>query len=358
MGLLRRRWPAEGLDEAECYERCHGARDGLVRVLESDIVRAAPPYWYWKRRPNPRITGEDLRRQLAARLDARRDAEPHGGRPTAQKTIANGDGGAVAIEPGEWGEGGPYERYVGRWSRRVAPELLESLGVPPGKRWLDVGCGTGALTEAILETAAPREVVGIDPSGGFVEYARGHVRDGRARFLSADARELPFADGAFDAVVSALVLNFVPEPERAVAEMARVTAAAGAVGAYVWDYADAMEVIRRFWEAAAALDPDAAELDEGRRFPLCRPEPLEQLFRGAGLRDVEVRPIDAAARFVDFEDYWLPFLGGQGPAGAYAVALPDERRAELREALREALPFEPDGSIRLVARAWAVRGRR
>ena len=358
MRLLRRLRPVEGLGEAECYERCHGERDGLVRVLEPELVRPAPPYWYWKRSRNPRITGEELRRQLAARLDARRDAERHGGRAPAPKTIANGDGGLVTGEPGEWGEGGPYERYVGRWSRRVAPELLGSLGVPSGKGWLDVGCGTGALTEAILEAAAPREVVGVDPSGAYVEYARAHVPDGRARFLAAEARELPFADGAFDASVSALVLNFVPEPERAVAEMARVTAAGGAVGAYVWDYAEGMEVIRRFWDAAVALDPDAAELDEGRRFPLCRPEPLEQLFRGAGLRDVEVRPIDAPARFIDFEDYWVPFLGGQGPAGTYAVALTDERRAELREALRAALPFDPDGSIRLVARAWAVRGRR
>ena len=358
MRLLRRRWPAEGLGEAECYERCHGERDGLVRVLQPELARPAPPYWYWKRRRNPRITGEDLRRQLAARLDARRDAELHGGHATTPKAIGNGGGEVAASGPAEWGEGGPYERYVGRWSRRAAPEFLESLGVSPGKRWLDVGCGTGALTEAILELAAPREVVGVDSSEGYVEYARGHVRDGRARFLAGDARELPFADGAFDAAVSALVLNFVPEPERAVAEMARVTAAAGAVGAYLWDYAEGMEVIRRFWDAAVALDPDAAELHEGRRFPLCQPEPLEQLFRGAGLREVEVRPVDVAARFIDFEDYWLPFLGGQGPAGAYAVALPDDRRAELREALREALPFEPDGSFRLVARAWVVRGRR
>ena len=355
MSFLRRRRPIEGLDEASCYERCHGVREGMVRVLEPDLARPSSPYWYWKRRPNPRVTGEDIRRQLLARLEARRPVEA--GQDGAPIAVANGSD-PEPKEPTVWAEGGSYERYIGRWSRRVAHELLGELGLPGGRRWLDVGCGTGALTETILEMMSPREVVGVDPSDGFVAYARSRVSDGRARFQVGAACELPFADRAFDAVVAGLVLNFVPEPERAVAEMARVGADGAVVGAYVWDYAGKMEIIRRFWEAATGVDPEAAELDEGQRFPICRPDELERVFRGAGLREVEAHAIDVPARFVDFEDYWLPFLGGQGPAGAYAVALADERRTELREALREALPFEPDGSLRLLARAWAVRGRR
>jgi hypothetical protein len=153
-------------------------------------------------------------------------------------------------------------------------------------------------------------------------------------------------------------VNFVPDPGRAVAEMARVARAGATVAAYVWDYAGKMELMRYFWDTAAALDPDAAERDEGRRFPLCRPEPLAALFRGAALREVETRPIDVPTVFRDFDDYWTPFLGGQGPAPGYAMSLDEERRAALRERLRARLPIEPDGSIRLIARAWAVRGRR
>jgi SAM-dependent methyltransferase len=253
-----------------------------------------------------------------------------------------------------WAVGTAYEPYVGRWSRLVARELVASLGVAADAAWLDVGCGTGALSQAVLAAADPDAVVGLDPSTGFVAYARTRLADRRARFLVADARRLPFAGGRFDAVVSGLVLNFVPDPVTAVREMARVTRAGGRVAAYVWDYAGRMELIRRFWDAAAALDPAAAELDEGRRFGLCRPGPLARLFEDAGLAEVGVRPIEVPTRFRDFDDYWSPFLGGQGPAPAYAIALDEPRRAALREELLARLPVAADGSIPLVARAWAV----
>lgn len=230
--------------------------------------------------------------------------------------------------------------------------------MPPGKRWLDVGCGTGALSATVLEIAEPAEVVGIDASPGYVAYAERAVASPRARFRVADALDLPFADGRYQAAVSGLVLNFVPDPARMVAEMARVTEPGGVVAAYVWDYAGEMQLMRRFWDAAVALDPTAEALDEGRRFPLCRPEPLAELFRAAGLVQVEVRAIDVPTVFRDFDDYWSPFLGGQGPAPGYAMALDEERRAGLREHLRARLPTDADGAIRLTARAWAVRGRR
>jgi SAM-dependent methyltransferase len=256
-----------------------------------------------------------------------------------------------------WASGAAYEPYVGRWSRLVARALLRWLAVPPGRRWLDVGCGTGALTETILATAEPAHVTGVDASAGYVAYAREHVRDPHVRFGTADARTLAEPNGAYDAVVSGLVLNFIPEPARAVAEMGRVTRPGGIVAAYVWDYAGQMQLMRHFWDAAVALDPAAQPLDEGDRFPLCQPDALAALVRDTGLGEVEVRPIDVPTVFRDFTDYWSPFLGGQGPAPGYAMSLSEDRRVALRERIRSKLPTEPDGSIPLIARAWAVRGR-
>ena len=160
-----------------------------------------------------------------------------------------------------WRNAGAYEAYMGRWSRQIAEVVLAWLRPPPDGSWLDVGCGTGALSESILREAAPAEVVGVDPSDGFVAHAREHVRDGRVRFEVGDAQALPFEDGEFDAVVSGLVLNFIPDSERGVAEMTRVARPDGVVAAYVWDYAGEMQLMRHFWDAAAALDPTAVELD-------------------------------------------------------------------------------------------------
>jgi SAM-dependent methyltransferase len=258
-----------------------------------------------------------------------------------------------------WASGDAYEPYVGRWSRAVARQFLTWLDMPPAGRWLDVGCGTGALSETILEATLPSEVVGIDPSAGYVAYARSRVPDPRAHFDGGDARALPFATGSFDGVVSGLVLNFVPDRAAAVADMARVARPGGVLATYVWDYSDGMELMRRFWDAAVALDPAARELDEGQRFgAICQPEILSGLFRDAGLLRVETRAIDVPTQFRDFDDYWTPFLGGQGPAPGYAMALSEDRRTALRERIRADLPIAADGSIPLVARAWAVRGQR
>jgi SAM-dependent methyltransferase len=256
-----------------------------------------------------------------------------------------------------WAAGEAYEAYVGRWSRRVAEEFLTWLAPAAGWRWLDVGCGTGALSAAVLARADPTQVTGVDPSEGFLDEARRRIAgDARAAFHSGDARSLPLPDDAYDAVVSGLAVNFVPEPDRAVAEFVRVLAPGGLAAAYVWDYAQGMEMMKRFWDAAAELDPAAGDLDEGRRFPLCRPEALRQLWTDGGLGDVTVRPIDIPTVFADFDDYWRPFLGGQGPAPGYTMSLSADRRDALRDRLRETLPVGADGSIALTARAWAVRG--
>ena len=263
----------------------------------------------------------------------------------------------TATSSGSWADGDRYEAYVGRWSRPVARRFLTSLAVPPGGRWLDVGCGTGALTETILETAAPSAVLGVDPSADVVAHAAAQVTDPRASFREGSGQAIPGEDAGFDAVVSGLVLNFVPDPPAALAEMRRVVRPGGVVAAYVWDYAEGMQLIRRFWDAAAERDPAARDLDEGSRFPLCRPEPLRELFTAAGLADVAVEEVVVPTVFADFDDYWAPFLGGTGPAPAYAMSLAELDRAALRESLRARLPSEPDGSVHLTARAWSVRGR-
>jgi len=255
----------------------------------------------------------------------------------------------------KWERGSPYELYIGRWSRKIAPLFLAWLDQLTGKRWLDVGCGTGALSAAILDRCAPSRVVGVEPSEGFLTRAVQNLA-GKARFLAGDAAALPLDGGACDVVVSGLVLNFIPALPAAFTEMRRVTANGGTIAAYVWDYADGMEVIRYFWDAAVSLDSSAAELHEGTRFPLCTRSALQAAFEHAGLTEVETAPVDVKAEFADFDDYWRPFLGGQGPAPAYAMSLPDDQRATLRAKLRSALPQAADGAISLRARAWAVRG--
>ena len=256
-----------------------------------------------------------------------------------------------------WAAGDLYEPYVGRWSRLVAREFVSWLSVPKNKNWLDVGCGTGALTEVILETATPHAVRGVDASAGFIEYAKARIANPLASFEVGDAQSLPVDSAIFDVAVAALVLNFVPEHSSAVAEMTRAVRPGGVVAVYVWDYAGKMELMRYFWDAAVALDPAAFSLDDGRRFSICAPKPLSELFAQAGLRAVEVRPIDVPTRFRDFDDYWSPFLGGQAPAPGYAMSLSEERRNRLRDRIRSQLPVAPDGTIQLIARAWAIKGR-
>ena len=257
-----------------------------------------------------------------------------------------------------WANGDMYERYIGRWSRLVARKFLNWLAVPAGSQWLDVGCGTGVLSQSILQLAEPAQIKGIDRSEGFVNFARERVQDSRVWFEVGDAEALTDAHETFEAVVSGLMLNFIPHPERALAEMTRVTRPGGEVAVYVWDYSDGMQMIRHFFDAAIALDPNAVEHDEGPRFPICHPDELHQLFEASGLRNVEVRAIEVPTVFRDFDDYWSPFLGGQGPAPSYVMSLSEERRALLRERIRVSLPYESDGSISLIARAWAARGEK
>jgi SAM-dependent methyltransferase len=255
-----------------------------------------------------------------------------------------------------WERGSPYEQYIGRWSRQVAPLFLSWLNIPGGRRWLDVGCGTGALCAAIIDQCSPSSVTGVEPSEGFLNTAEENLA-GRAALHQGSATAIPLGDASVDVVVSGLVLNFVPDQRAALLEMARVAGKGGTIAAYVWDYSGRMELMRHFWDVAGKLDSGAATLDEGVRFPLCRPAALEQLFASAGLEAIEVSAIDIPTLFASFNDYWQPFLGGQGPAPAYAMSLDETARARLRDRIRERLPTQANGSISLTARAWAARAR-
>lgn len=251
-----------------------------------------------------------------------------------------------------------YEGYIGRWSRLVAQEFVRWLALPTRRRWLDVGCGTGALTEVVVQVGEARSVVGVDPSAGFVQHARTlGFETAEVQFLQGDALALPVGSVDFDAVVSGLVLNFVPEPASMVAEMVRAAIPGGTVALYVWDMSGSVELLARFWEVAIAADPSAATLAEPGRFrEICTPEALEAFLTEAGLSDVASRAIDIPTVFRDFDDYWTPFLGGQGPAPAFLASLPEPRQEAIREELRSRLTPSADGTIRLSARAWAVRG--
>jgi SAM-dependent methyltransferase len=252
-----------------------------------------------------------------------------------------------------WAKGEEYERFMGRWSRRVARQFLDWLAVPPQSHWLEVGCGTGALTDTICRTEKPATVVACDPSEAFVSFARRGIGRRNVTFVVRDVNDIPKRGPGYDAAVSGLVLNFLPKPAAALRSMHAALRPGGPLAAYVWDYADGMQFLRIFWESAVALDPAAAALDEGLRFPLCRPEALVELFRAARLRSVEVTGLEIETSFPDFASFWSPFLGGTGAAPAYVASLRPDARERLREHLRERLS---PGPILLTARAWAARG--
>ena len=256
-----------------------------------------------------------------------------------------------------WESGDLYERFMGRWSRLTAVQFLKWLEAKHGLIWLDLGCGTGALTAVLQQQTYPRRIIGIEPSPTFVETAQSRHGNAFTHFKVGNATHISIADNAVDVLVSALAFNFFPDPQAALLEMQRVVKPGGTIALYVWDYAGEMQFLRYFWDTAVSLNPTAAEQDEGNRFPICQPEPLHQCFTEAGLQDVSVAPLDTPTHFANFTDYWQPFLGGVGPAPAPVAALAQAEQQQFEQTLRYALPIAEDGSIPLIARAWAVRGR-
>lgn len=250
-----------------------------------------------------------------------------------------------------------YELYMGRWSRLVGAEFLDWLGLPTGLRWLDIGCGTGAFSQTILERCAPREIVGVDPSADYIAHAAASAPSSAISYRTGDAQALAFDDASFDAVVSALVINFVPDKPRAAGEMARVAKPGGTVALYVWDLDGGLNTMRHFWRAAAEVDPGAAAENASRGASVTHPDALAALFDGAGLKRVETHPISITTRFRDLDDYWLPVERNAQAVGRYCRSLTDAERGAIRERLMNILPTGPDGAIAFENRAWAVRGK-
>jgi SAM-dependent methyltransferase len=256
---------------------------------------------------------------------------------------------------GMFSTGHAYDRFMGRWSRELARPFAQFAGVEEGHAILDVGCGTGVLAEATA-AIAPCRIMGIDSSASYVAAARSRVATERASFERGDAQRLRFSSDTFDRTLSLLALNFIPDLTAALTEMTRVTRIGGTIAAAVWDYGQGMEMLRFFWDEAIALMPAAAARDE-RHMPLCRKGELAALWLEGRLTDVREEPLTVQTAFASFEDFWLPFLDKQGPAGAFVADLARPARDELRLRLRCQLIGEgTDRPIVLHARAWAVRG--
>lgn len=260
-------------------------------------------------------------------------------------------------QPNMFGDAEAYDQFMGRWSRLVAPRLVDFTNLPERGRMLDVGSGTGSLAFAIAEGKRRARVLGIDPSQEYVAYAmsRNPFPD-RASFEVGDAQQLHFPDASFDAALSLLVFNFIPDPKKALLELRRVTKPGGKLSAAVWDYGSGMQMLRTFWDAAVHIDPGAEKLDE-KRMPLCRAGELAALWRQGGLENVREQSIDISMRFESLADYWDPFLLGQGPAGSYVRRLDRNKLQALRNEVKLRLRLSAENKpLVLPARVWSVRG--
>jgi ubiquinone/menaquinone biosynthesis C-methylase UbiE len=249
-----------------------------------------------------------------------------------------------------------YEVMMGRWSRQLAPLFVEFVGVRDGEKVLDVGCGTGSLSATLARVTRAVKIVGIDPSNGFIEYARTQFSDPRVNFDVGDAQTLPYPDASFDRCLALLAVDYIPDAPKATLQMRRVTKTAGLVATTMWDRSRANELYGCFWDAAEAIDPTAKRPSERRR-SYGSAEALSDLWKGAGLSDIEVTNLTIRCEFSSFDELWRRYLTGEGPPGPYMAALSTDRREALRKAMRQnVLGDGPDGPFSLKAKAWAVKG--
>jgi len=256
-----------------------------------------------------------------------------------------------------WESGDPYEYYMGRWSLLAAKLFVGWLSPSSELNWLDIGCGSGALSEVILNNYKPAALIAIDQSEDFVRITQKRLGS-RAYCEVGSALSLPLKELSVNITVSGLVLNFIPEPEMSLSEMRRVTDVGGTAAVYVWDYAGKMDFLRYFWDAVVEFKPEALSLHESKRFSDWNSAALKKLFQNSGFTRVETSPIEITTHFHDFDDYWKPFLGGQGPAPGFVMSLDRDEKNKLRNALKACLPTRPDGSISMGARAIAAKSKK
>jgi ubiquinone/menaquinone biosynthesis C-methylase UbiE len=254
-------------------------------------------------------------------------------------------------------DGAAYERFMGRWSRAIGEKFLAWVAPPANARWLDVGCGTGAFTQLVLQHCSPQSIVGVDPSAAQIEHARKQSAAKKADFRVADAMALPFPDGGFDVVASALVINFIPDPAKALCEMRRVVRQDGTVAAYLWDRSATSE-FAPYAPMARALHAIGAEVLRSPVVAESTPEGLKAALDAAGFSDIVITKIEASQSYRDFDDYWQAQTPPFAPPGKSVAALTDDGRIKLREILRAALPAAPDGTITYSARAVAFKARK
>lgn len=253
-----------------------------------------------------------------------------------------------------------YDRFMGRWSARLTTSFLRFAELRDGYHVLDVGCGTGSLSRAVVSIGPATRVTGVDPEPEYVAYARRGVSSSRAQFQRGAAESLPFPDRTFDAVLALLVLQDFVDPVQAISEMARVTRPSGVVAACQWDFENGLPMLSLVWKAAEAVAPDAAakwrqESPRPRRPTL---NELGHLWRESRLGDVTTVTLDLPMYYPSFHDYWEPFLGGSTPMSAFAAALDADTDGRLVRVLREMIPgIQPDGSFVLPARAWLIKGK-
>ena len=251
-----------------------------------------------------------------------------------------------------------YDRFMGRWSARLAPSFLGFAQVKDGQHVLDVGCGTGILSRAVISSGASVKVTGIDPLRDYVAFARKAVASPRAQFEVGEAESMPFPDKTFDAALALLVLQDFSDPAQAVREMARVTRPGGVVAACLWDFAEGLPMLSLLWQAAEAVAPDAVALKRANQpFQHASVNDLEALWRCCALCNIAPDTLELRMQFSSFDDYWQPFLGGSTPSSAFAAAVNAQTGGALARVLRDKIAgAQPDGSFVLPARAWAIRG--
>jgi SAM-dependent methyltransferase len=257
----------------------------------------------------------------------------------------------------KWDNTQGYEMYVGRWSSLLSIDFVNWLNARSNLKWLEIGCGTGALTKAIAEKCTPSYLLAIDKSDSYIEKAKENVNSGNVSFLNIDINSCPLNE-KFHYITSGLVLNFVPKFGDMLRKLMNNLEPGGEISSFVWDYGGHYQPMRHFWNAACEIIPGSEKFDAGRNFDICTKENLIRLFEGIGLNDIQFTTIERIATFQNFDDYWLPIISAQGSVTEFISTLKEAEKEKLKEHLKRKLPIAFNGEIKLVISVLAAKGRK